>query len=74
MRKTSSGGNKSDGADGGRRTKDLTIFSRAVDLFNSGKFDQAKQLFEELASTPDASIADAARSRARICEQRSREA
>jgi hypothetical protein len=73
MPKTPGGSSKSDSADSSRRSRDLSVFSRAVTLFNAGKIDQAKQLFDELTGTPDASIADAARSRSRICERRSRE-
>jgi hypothetical protein len=72
MRKTPGGG-KADGADGNQRSRDLGVFSRAVSLFNAGKFDEAKQLFDQLVGTPDASLAHAARSRALICERRSRQ-
>jgi hypothetical protein len=72
MKKTTGGGNKSDGAGNDQRSRDLSAFSRAVSLFNAGKFDEAKQLFDQLAGTADASMADAARSRALICERRSR--
>jgi hypothetical protein len=73
MAKTTGGSNKSDGAAASQRSRELSLFSRAVSLFNAGKFGEAKPLFDELSSTPDATIADAARSRARICEQRTRE-
>jgi hypothetical protein len=72
MRKPTGGGNKTDGPDSNQRSKDLSVFSRAVGLFNAGNFEEAKQLFDQLAGIPDASLADAARSRARICERRSR--
>jgi hypothetical protein len=71
MKKTT-GGHKSDGGDGAQRSRDLGVFSRAVTLFNSGKFAEAKQLFDQLAGVPDASLAHAARSRALICERRNR--
>jgi hypothetical protein len=71
MKKTT-GGNKSESADGSQRTRDLSVFTRAVSLFNAGKFGEAKQLFDQLAAVPDASLAHAARSRALICERRSR--
>jgi len=72
MKKTAGGSNKSDGADGGQRSRDLGVFSKAVGLFNAGKFDEAKQLFDQLTGIADASLAHAARSRALICERRSR--
>jgi hypothetical protein len=72
MKKSTSGGPKSDGADANQRSRDLTVFSRAVSLFNAGKFGEAKQLFDQLGAVPDASLAHAARSRALICERRSR--
>lgn len=72
MKKTPTGGAKSEGADGSQRSRDLTVFSRAVSLFNAGKFGEAKQLFDQLAGIPDASLAHAARSRALICERRNR--
>ncbi len=72
MKKTPSSGNKSDSADVNQRSRDLNVFSRAVSLFNAGKFGEAKQLFDQLAGVPDASLAHAARSRALICERRSR--
>ncbi|HEV8037481.1 MAG TPA: hypothetical protein VGP62_01365 [Bryobacteraceae bacterium] len=73
MKKTPGGGNnKSDGADGNQRSRDLSVFSKAVSLFNAGKFAEAKQLFDQLARVPDTSLAHAARSRALICERRSR--
>jgi hypothetical protein len=71
MKKTT-GGNKSDSAEGSQRARDLSVFTRAVGLFNAGKFGEAKQLFDQLAAVPDASLAHAARSRALICERRSR--
>lgn len=61
---------KTDGPDGNPRARDLVVFTRAIGLFNAGKFGQAKELFDQLARTPDASIAHAARSRALICERR----
>jgi hypothetical protein len=70
MKKPPAGGNKSDGPFGSQRSRDLDVFSRAVSLFNAGKFDEAKQLFDQLAKIPDASLADSARSRARMCERR----
>jgi hypothetical protein len=72
MKKTPGGGNKSNGPDANQRSRDLIVFSRAVSLFNAGKFGEAKQLFDQLAGVPDASLAYAARSRALICERRSR--
>jgi hypothetical protein len=63
---------KTDGPDGNPRARDLGVFTRAVSLFNAGKFGEAKQLFDQLARTPDASIAHAARSRSLICERRGR--
>jgi len=72
MKKTPGGSNKSDSVDGNQRSRDLNVFSRAVSLFNAGKFGEAKQLFDQLARVPDASLAYAARSRALICERRSR--
>jgi hypothetical protein len=71
MKKTT-GGNKSESAGGNQRARDLGVFTRAVGLFNAGKFAEAKQLFDQLAAIPDASLAHAARSRALICERRSR--
>jgi len=71
MKKTTSGG-KSDGPAPNQRAHDLSIFSRAVTLFNAGKFVEAKQLFDQLAGIRDASLAHAARSRALICERRSK--
>ena len=71
MKKTT-GGHKSESADGNQRARDLGAFTRAVSLFNAGKFAEAKQLFDQLAAVPDASLAHAARSRALICERRSR--
>jgi hypothetical protein len=71
MKKTT-GGNKSETVDGNQRARDLTAFTRAVGLFNAGKFGEAKQLFDQLATVPDTSLAYAARSRALICERRSR--
>ncbi len=71
MKKTT-GGNKSETADGNQRARDLSAFTRAVSLFNAGKFGEAKQLFDQLVGVPDASLAHAARSRALICERRSR--
>jgi hypothetical protein len=71
MKKTI-GGNKSDNPDGNQRARDLNAFTRAVSLFNAGKFGEAKQLFDQLAAVPDTSLAHAARSRALICERRSR--
>jgi hypothetical protein len=71
MKKTT-GGNKSETVDGNQRARDLSVFTRAVGLFNAGKFAEAKQLFEQLAAVPDTSLAHAARSRALICERRSR--
>ena len=70
MKKTT-GGNKAEGAGSDQRSRDLNAFSRAVSLFNAAKFDEAKQLFDQIAGTADRSIADAARSRALICERRS---
>jgi len=55
-----------------QRNTDLTTFSRAVTLFNAGKFGEAKQLFDQLSGIRDASLADAARSRSRMCDRRSR--
>jgi len=73
MKKTPGGGNnKSDGADGNQRSRDLSVFSKAVSLFNAGKFAEAKQLFDQLARVPDTSLAHVARSRALICERRTR--
>jgi hypothetical protein len=72
MKKTPGRGNKSDGADGNQRSRDLGVFSRAVGLFNAGKFGEAKLLFDQLTGISDASLAHAARSRALICERRSR--
>jgi hypothetical protein len=63
MKKTPGGANKSDSADANQRSRSL---------FNAGKFGEAKQLFDQLAGIPDASLAYAARSRALICERRSR--
>jgi len=71
MKKTT-GGNKSESVDGNQRARDLSAFTRAVGLFNAGKFAEAKQLFDQLAAVPDTSLAHAARSRALICERRSR--
>ena len=70
MKKPQAGGDKSAGAAEGQRSRDLDVFSRAVGLFNAGKFDEAKQLFDQLTKIPDASLADSARSRARMCERR----
>ena len=72
MKKRPVSGSKSDGVASNQRSQDLTIFSRAVTLFNAGKFGEAKQLFDQLSSIRDASLAHAARSRALICERRSR--
>jgi len=72
MKKQPVGGNKSEGATPNPRSHDLGIFSRAVTLFNAGKFGEAKQLFDQLSGIRDASLAHAARSRALICERRSR--
>lgn len=54
------------------RNTDLTTFSRAVTLFNAGKFGEAKQLFDQLSGIRDTSLAHAARSRALMCERRTR--
>ncbi len=71
MKKPPASGKKMDGeAPGAQRTRDLGTFTRAVVLFNAGKFDQAKELFDQLTKIPDASLADAARLRARMCERR----
>ena len=72
MKKRPVGESKSDGAGLSQRSNDLSIFSRAVTLFNAGKFGEAKQLFDQLSGIRDASLAHAARSRALICERRSR--
>jgi hypothetical protein len=64
------GTEKLDGAAKDQRSRDLEMFSRAVSLFNAGKFDEAKNLFLKLAANADASLGDAARSRALICERR----
>ena len=72
IKKTSGGNNKSDVAGNDQRSRDLNAFTRAVSLFNAGKFDEAKELFDQVAGTADRSMADAARSRALICERRSR--
>ena len=72
MKKTPSVAGKSDSAAGNRRSRDLNTFSRAVTLFNAGKFGEAKQLFDQLVGVPDTSLAHASRSRALICERRSR--
>jgi hypothetical protein len=72
MKKQPVSGSKSDGAAANQRSQDLTVFSRAVTLFNAGKFGEAKQLFDQLSGIRDASLAHAARSRALICERRSR--
>ena len=53
-----------------QRLRDLELFSRAVGLFNAGKFGEAKSLFDQLSGIRDASVADAARSRARMCDRR----
>ena len=71
MKKTPASDKKLDGAaHAAQRTRDLGIFTRAVGLFNAGKFDEAKELFDQLTNIPDASLADAARLRARMCERR----
>jgi hypothetical protein len=72
MKKRPVGGSKSDSEASNQRSQDLTVFSRAVTLFNAGKFGEAKQLFDQLSGIRDASLAHAARSRALICERRSR--
>jgi hypothetical protein len=72
MKKRPVSGGKSDGAASNQCSQDLTVFSRAVTLFNAGKFEEAKQLFDQLSGIRDASLAHAARSRALICERRSR--
>lgn len=63
---------KADAAPNDQRARDLSVFSRAVNLFNSGKFEEAKGLFQQLAGNSDGSLADAARSRVLICERRIR--
>jgi len=70
MKKPPASGKKVDEAPGAQRTHDLGVFTRAIGLFNAGKFDEAKELFDQLAHIPDASLADAARSRVRMCERR----
>jgi len=72
MPKSTGRNNKADHAPNDQRSRDLSVFSRAVGLFNSGKFDEAKGLFEQLTGNRDASLADAARSRVLICERRAR--
>jgi len=72
MKKRTVADSKSDIRVSNQRSQDLTVFSRAVTLFNAGKFGEAKQLFDQLSGIRDASLAHAARSRALICERRSR--
>jgi len=69
---TGRGGHKADAAPNDQRSRDLSVFSRAVNLFNSGKFEEAKELFQQLAGNSGGSLADAARSRALICDRRIR--
>jgi len=74
MKKRTVGESKPDDPVSNQRSQDLTVFSRAVTLFNAGKFGEAKQLFDQLSGIRDASLAHAARSRALICDRRSRPA
>jgi len=69
---TGRGNHKADAAPNDQRSQNLNVFSRAVNLFNAQKFEEAKQLFEQLAENSGGSLADAARSRALICERRIR--
>jgi len=69
---TGRGNHKADGAGSDPHSRDLIVFSRAVGLFNAQKFEEAKELFQQLAGNSGGSLADAARSRALICERRIR--
>ena len=46
------------------------LFSRAIALFRKAGFAQARELFEKAAAGPMREMAHAARTHARICEQR----
>jgi hypothetical protein len=69
---TGRGNHKADRAANNQRSRDLDVFSRAVHLFNAQKFEEAKELFQQVAGNSGGSLADAARSRVLICERRMR--
>ena len=50
--------------------EDLRLFEKAMVKFNSGRFVEAKHLFEQLTNSSDRGLADAARQRKRMCERR----
>ncbi len=49
---------------------DLRLFENAMAKFNSGRFTEAKQVFEQLTSSSDRGLAHAAGQRKRMCERR----
>src|SRR5436190_6152427 len=49
---------------------DILAFGRAIELFNAGRFQAAKQALAKLVSAPDRNLAYSAELRIRICEQR----
>jgi hypothetical protein len=49
---------------------ELALYGRAIELFNAGQFQPAKEAFEKLAAARNRDLAHSARLRIRMCEQR----
>lgn len=49
---------------------DLQLYERALDLFNEGNFQAAREAFLTLANSTNRTLADNARSRVNMCERR----
>ena len=52
------------------RSPDVQAFGRAVELFNGGRFQAAKEAFAKLVASPNRDMAYSAELRVKMCEQR----
>jgi hypothetical protein len=53
-----------------RPDPELSIYERAIALFNAGQFQAAKEAFTELAVARNRDLAHSAELRIRMCEKR----
>lgn len=49
---------------------ELALYGRAIELFNAGQFQPAKEAFEKLAAARNRDLAHSAELRIRMCERR----